>query len=265
VQDLLARRHLRPPDGGIEGREELVAYEDVRARDRVEQAGLAGVRVPHEGGGRQLGALAGLALGLAHGRHRLQLALELGDPVEHPSPVHLELRLAGSPGPDAGAEAAELHALAAEAGEAVAKHRQLHLGHAGPARGVQGEDVEDQSDPVHDVYLEDLLQVSLLHRAQLAIDHEEVDVERLPETGQLLRLALAEIGGDIGVGAPLHRGVDDVRAGRVDEEFHLRQRLVHGCLGHAVVDHGDEERLLALDVEVGDRCGESGAIAPDVT
>ena len=52
-----------------------------------------------------------------------------------------------------------------------------------------GEDVEDQRLSVDDVAFEQLLQVSLLGRGELVVEDDEVDVQRLGQGGQLLRLS----------------------------------------------------------------------------
>ena len=81
-----------------------------------------------------------------------------------PPPVDLELGLAGPAGPDATTLLRELGSLAPQPREAVAELGELDLDHALLARGVLGEDVEDQRDPVDDVDLEELLEVALLGR-----------------------------------------------------------------------------------------------------
>ena len=93
----------------------------------------------------------------------------------------------------------ERRPAAAQAGQAVAELRELDLHHALLARGVLGEDVEDQRDAVDDVAFEQLLQVALLGRGELVVEDHDVDVERLGELAQLLGLALADVGAGSGV------------------------------------------------------------------
>ena len=72
----------------------------------------------------------------------------------------------------------------------MAEQGQLDLGHALPAAGVLGEDVEDHRHPVDDVAAEDLLEVALLHRAQLAVDDHHVDVQLAAEAASSAALPL---------------------------------------------------------------------------
>ena len=59
--------------------------------------------------------------------------------------------------------------------------------------------------------------------------------------------------------------LDDVRSGGVDESLHLGERLVDVGGSGAIIDDRDEQRLLVLDVDVGDGGGEPLPIATDVT
>ena len=86
---------------------------------------------------------------------------------------------------------------------------------------VLGEDVEDQRDAVDDVAREQLLEVALLRGRELVVEHHEVDVERLRELAQLLRLAGTDVGGGVGSIAPLEHELDRLGAGGVDEEREL--------------------------------------------
>ena len=162
---------------------------------------------------------------------RVELALEPRDARLDAPAVDLELRLTGTAVADesaaratARALLAELLAAAAQAREAVAELRELHLHHALLAARVLGEDVEDQRDAVDDVDLEQLLEVALLRGRELVVEHDEVDVERLGELLQLLRLARADVGGGVGRVAPLQHELDRIGARGVDEERELVER-----------------------------------------
>ncbi len=58
---------------------------------------------------------------------------------------------------------------------------KLDLQHALLGVGVLSEDVEDQSNTIHDVALKCLLEVPLLGRAQVVVEHDNVDVLDLGE------------------------------------------------------------------------------------
>ena len=124
---------------------------------------------------------------------------------------------------------------------------------------VLGEDVEDQRDAVDDVDLEQLLEVALLRGRELVVEHDEVDVERLGELLQLLRLARTDVGGGVGRVASLQHELDRIGARGVDEQRELVERRLRG-FGVARADAGaDEQRALPEDVEIGLGCGEPPA------
>ncbi len=155
-----------------------------------------------------------------------QLALELVDATHETAAIDLELGLARTAGADA--RPARRHAtgllrqrpsLATEARQPVAQQRQLDLRLALLAVGVLGEDVEDHRGAVDGGAAQQLLEVELLRGRQLVVEHHGVGVDRERDLAQLLRLALAHVGGGIGTVTTLHdarhlvgaRGVDELR------------------------------------------------------
>ena len=58
----------------------------------------------------------------------------------------------------------------------VSQLRKFHLEHALFRMGVLREDVEDQGNPVDDVTLEGLLEISLLGGREVVVEHDNVDV-----------------------------------------------------------------------------------------
>ncbi len=235
-----------------------------RVGEPVEQGRLPRVGVAHERDRRDPPAQAGLALHRPGLVELIEVALELGDPPQDAPAVDLELGLTGTPGADARALLAELDAATAQAGEAVAQLRELHLQHALLAGGVLGEDVEDQRDAVDDVALEQRLEVALLRGRQLVVEHHDVDVERVGELAQLRGLALADVGRGVGPVAALELALDRVGTRGVDEERELVERLLR-LLGRAgPLPGADEERALADDLEVDLGRGEPAPTARDV-
>ena len=87
--------------------------------------------------------------------------------------------------------------------------------------GVLAEDVEDHGGAVDRRAPEQLLQVVLLRRRQLVVEHDGVGVDGEAQLLELLDLALADVPGVIGRVAPLHDPLDDVGAGGVDEQGEL--------------------------------------------
>ena len=179
-------------------------------------------------------AVLRLALGGAVLVDLAELGLELVDAPLDAAAVDLELRLARAAGADLGAAGRgaaallrERRALAADAGQPVAQQGQLHLRLALLAVGVLGEDVEDHRGAVDGRAPEELLEVALLGRGELVVEHHGVAVGLEGDLAQLLGLALADVGGRVGRGAALHEARHLVGAGGVDE---LRE-LVEAGLG----------------------------------
>jgi hypothetical protein len=83
---------------------------------------------------------------------------------------------------------------------------------------VLGEDVEDHRGAVERGATEQLLQVELLRRRQLVVEHHGVGVDREAQLAQLLDLALADEPGVVGCVATLHQAAGFVGAGGVDEQ-----------------------------------------------
>src|SRR5262249_28281830 len=153
-------------------------------------------------------SLPGLALCGARGCDIAEVALELLHAPHEPAPVDLELRLTGSAtGADTAGLLTQLQPAPAQSRQSVTQLRELALDHALLTRRVLGEDVEDQRGPVDDVDTEDLLEVALLCGRELVVEHDEVDVERVADLLQFLRLALADVRRRIGRGAPLQHAV----------------------------------------------------------
>ena len=262
-QRFFPRGKLEPTHGGVKRGEKPILDEHSRAGEGVEQARLARVGVADDRRGGDLGG-DGPCAGLPAPLPDPWLALELRDARQYATPVGLELRLTRAAGPDPAAETAHFDTLPPQTREAIPIHRQFHLRPSCPAGGVEGEYVEDERHPVDDVDLEDLLEVALLHRAEFAVDHDEIDVERFADPGQLGGLALADIGRRVGVSAALHRTLHRVRAGGVDQPFHLVERRFH-LVGVAVGrDQRDQQGALPSDGDVCD-CGcEPAAASGDV-
>ena len=178
--------------GGVEGGEQPVLDEHAGVGEPVEQRRLAGVGVADDGDLLAPAAAARLALGVAGGAAmRAQLGLELVDAAHEAAAVDLELGLARDrrvPMPPACWR--ERRAPAPQPGQPVAELGQLDLGLALLAVGVLGEDVEDHRGAVDGGAAEELLEVALLGRAQLVVEHDGVGVDRIGDLAQLPALPL---------------------------------------------------------------------------
>ena len=151
-----------------------------------------------------------------------ELGLQLVDtPLDAPA-VGLQLGLPRPSGADPPGLLAEPPAPA-QSGKPVAELGQLHLGLALLAAGVLGKDVENHRGAVDGGATEDLLQVELLGRAQLVVEHHGVGVELLAHLQDLVDLALADVGGRIRRAAALDQPSHLVGPGGVDELGQLVQ------------------------------------------
>ena len=101
----------------------------------------------------------------------------------------------------------------------VVQMRQLDLQRAFLGLGAAAEDFQDQTCAVENLGIPRLLEIALLDRRQRAIHHHQFDVVARDQAGDLLDLALAEIGRrpDLADGCNQHvsdREVDGARKAR---------------------------------------------------
>src|SRR5262249_11815911 len=211
--------------------------------------------------GRELTPPASLALRGPGLGETLELGLELVHAPLDATPVHLELGPARAPGADAAGLLAQLDAAPPQPRQPVSQLRQLDPHHALLAVGVLGEDVEDQGDAVDDVAPELLLEVALLRRRQLVVEHDDVDVERVGEGAQLVGLPGPDVRGGGGGGAPLQHGRHGIGAGRCGEPAELGQAGLRLVQRPAAGAGADEERALLDDTEVDLGSGQAATLA----
>src|SRR2546422_2347191 len=172
VRNQDARPTLGPQrtDGGVEGREQLVGDEHVRAGERAHQRRLARVGVPDQRDAQRL-------LTPRPSRLRLvfdggQLRLELGDAVADLAAIELHGGLPGAPQPDAAALAPA--AGLAQPGGYIGEPRDLDLQPRRSARRVPMEDLDDHTRAIQ--YLRGrgrALDVAELARRQLVVDDDD--------------------------------------------------------------------------------------------
>ena len=229
---------LGPADRRVEGREQRVLDEHARAGQRVEQAGLAGVRVARDGHAGHGVAVAARPLGRPGRRHAGDLAAQLAHPRADAPAVGLDLRLTRAAGTDAATTGDAATGLPGQRLTPAAQPRQhvLHLGEldlglALPAAGVLGEDVEDQRGPVDDLDLQHLLQLVELTRGQLAVADHGVGAGRRDDVADLVRLARTHVGGGVGLVAPLADRLEHLGARGLGECGELGERAVGVGLG----------------------------------
>ncbi len=269
-QHRLTTRQLQAPGGGVEGGEQAILDENTGTGEMVQQGGLAGVGVPDDGDGVEPGPTPRLALVLAGAPQPAEILLQLGEPPLDAPPVDLELGLTRAPGADATALLAELIAPSPQTGQPIAELGQLDLGLALEGGGVLGEDVEDHRGAVEGGALQDLLEVVLLCRAELVVEHHGVGVVVDGRIEDLAGLALADEGGGVGCVALLHDPVDGVGTSGVDEpgEFvEVGVDLVGGLPGelhthqHDLLTEGTVDEAAGLATELAERAAVSLDVA----
>jgi hypothetical protein len=255
--DLPTVGQLELPGGRVERREELVLDQHLRLGEPVEQRRLAGVGVADQRDGRDRRPLAAGRLGATDALVVPEVGLELADPAHDALAVDLELGLARATTTDAGAAgdpatrlSRQRGAPAAQAGQHVGHLRELDLGLALPARRVLREDVEDHDGPVEDLLLDPLLEVALLRRRELVVEHDRVGPEVASQVAELADLALPEVRRGVGGVALLHDAGDDLAAGGLQQRLELVERGGDVGVGPARQLHADDDGDLDLPDDV---------------
>ena len=228
----------RTSHGGVERGEQRVLHELIRTGEPVRQRRFARVRIPDDRNRGQRIPLARAALDLARRRHLRDLPAQACDARADDTPVHLDLRLAGTTRADAtigaGGAAARLpgqrRAPTTQAGQHVLQLRELDLRLAFARRGVLREDVEDHRGAVHDLHLRGVFERTALAGRQVVVHDDRIGVVRRHDLRDFLRLARPHIRGGIRAVPVLQHGVAYLRACRPGE----RGELAQGFLGLAL-------------------------------
>src|SRR3990170_392311 len=218
-------RELEPSRGGVEGGEELVRHEGVRPREPVEQGGLPGVRVAHQGDHGEPDLLPPPVVERPGAAHRDELPLDLPDLVPDPAAVLLQLLLSGPPGSDPSAEAREFPPPSDQPPDPEGELGQLHLELPFPGPRPPGEDVEDHLPPVEHLHLETFLQVCLLLRPKKVLEDDQVDVVFPDRFLELLHRPRPDQGGRVFRYHHLGSRAGHDAAGRLHEAGKLRQQV----------------------------------------
>ncbi len=260
MQHRLAAGQGEPAGRRVERGEQTVLDEHARVGQLVEQGRLAGVGVADDGDRCEAALAATLALERPGVGQCVEIPFELVDPAHDASTIGLDLRLAATEsGPHAAALLRQLRfGAAAQPRQPVPQEREFDLRLAFERVGVLTEDVEDHRRSIEGRAAEQLLQVELLTRRQLVVEHHRVGVDRQAQLVEFLGLALADVPGVVGRVASLHHPADLVRAGGVDEQGQFVEARIdvlvvitrsgdgdeHDPLTNRAVDEGGGQRLV---------------------
>jgi hypothetical protein len=190
-------------------------------------------------------AAARLALRGALAPHLLDLAVQPVDALAHAAAVHLDLRLARAARADAARLPLQVRPEPAQARQDVLVLGELDLELGLLGAGAAGEDVEDERRAVHDLAADLALEVALLRRRELLVEHDGVGALGLAHEPKVLDLAPAD--------QERRRGPDalddllrhDGAARRVHELGQFGQVVVHGPLVGVAELHADDDGPLA--------------------
>ena len=245
--------------GGIQGGEQRVLHEYTRARQPVQQRGLARVGVADD---RHAGHPVPAALGafaLPGDVHLAEPTAKLRDPVVDAAPIRFEFRFARPTAADARAACGAAAGLPGQVSAPATKTLfqvlqlgQFHLGLALRGFRMGCEDVQDQRGPVHHLHLDEVLQVSQLRRLQVPVADDGVGASDANHIGHFLNLAASDVGRGIRLAPPLHQGLQNLGASGFGQQFQLGHRVVGVLLGpggpHGHQHHPFQPQLAVLNL-----------------
>ena len=226
-QRVPAEGQLESTSRGIERGEELVLHQDIRIGEIAKQRRLPRVRVADQCNNRNPRVGTALTLESPSTFERDQILLDPLNATENRPALGLQRGLSGAPRADAATQAGEHIAPAAQAGQAIVQLCQLDLQLPLRTACVLSEDVENQAGAVDNletslgegVHTGDVLEVATLRGRQFVVEDDHVGIERACYPGDLLRLALPQIGRGIGGLTPLHRALYRVCACRIGKRL----------------------------------------------
>jgi hypothetical protein len=183
-------RHPELARGGVQGGEQLVGGIGAGHGEGVEQGGLAGVGVAHQGHREHAAALPAAPLQGAGAGQLVQPGLDGLDALGNDAPVQFQLGFAGAAAhADAALLPLQVGPAAHQAGGVMAQLGQFHLQLALVAARAQGEDIQDQGGAVQHPALQPAFQVALLNRGQLVIEDHQGSVRGPGRVADLVGLA----------------------------------------------------------------------------
>ena len=194
----------------IERGEEAVLGEDFAFRQGIQERGLSGIGVAHDGDDGELRPFpskAPLSPGLLD---ILQFLFQMVDPFPDSASVDLQLGLSGSCPADPPRQPGKTGVLQGEPGEAVFELRQFHLNFSLPAVGAPGEDVEDHLGPVDHLHFGEIGEGADLGGGQLMVEDKEIRVHLHRPDDEVGELSLADKEARVHFRPTLDHGVEDL-------------------------------------------------------
>ncbi|MNT01939.1 hypothetical protein D3C72_1364260 [compost metagenome] len=219
----VATGHGDPAHGRIQGREQLVSRIGLGAGHRIEQGGLAGIGVAHQGHARQFAAHARTThLGALYFDF-FQPLLQLFNPLLQQATIGFQLGFTRAAQTDRTTTLAlQMGPATHQTGRHMAQLGQLDLQLAFMAARTLGKDVQDQTGTVDHPALQETFQIAFLTRAQRVVDQDQICAGCFSGGLDLIQLAAAEQGrwiGTIQARGDGHRDAGPSRAGQITEFF----------------------------------------------
>ncbi|MNF58916.1 hypothetical protein D3C84_404930 [compost metagenome] len=183
---------LQPAQGRIERGEQLIGRIDLGRGQRIEQGGLAGVGITHQGDHRDIRALAPTASLIALAADLLQALLDLANAHTQQAAVGFQLGFTRATQTDTALLALKVGPAAHQARAHVIELGQFDLQLAFMGTGALGEDIEDQTGTVEHPTLEGALEVALLAGCEGVIEDDQFGLFGHDQVVQLVDFATTD-------------------------------------------------------------------------
>ena len=143
-----------------------------------------------------------------------QFAAQVGDPLLHQTPVHLQLLLAGAAHSYPGFDPRQVRPQTFQTRQRVFQLSQFHRQAGFVRAGIAGENIQDQFGPVDHLDLQLFFQVAGLRGVQVVVKDDHIGLGGRDQLLQFSHLAVAQVGRTVGHGTALRQFADDHGAGR---------------------------------------------------
>jgi hypothetical protein len=213
---------------GIEGGKHFRRDQHIGTAESVEKRGFAGVGIANQGYRTERNCLAGFATQRALFADGFNAPLNLTDPVADPAAIGLQLLFARAANTDAAAGASATTAapeprhFRAAPGDSrghIIQLRKLDLKLTFATAGVSRKNIEDKLSAVNYTASRGALDVSLLHRREIAVKDNERCVAHFRFDSDFFKLAASHQSGRVRSITHLKDATGDFRAGAARQLF----------------------------------------------